>query len=209
VFKARRESPPQTTEIDLARAAGRDAREKVLLTSIAELSRAVQQLQVSTVSFINFAGLISIGALTIGLVQSKHLVLIAAPYGLTIVMVYLVQLYTDIERLTTLREVSEKHLNAMLPTPALPGRNKVAVHYRGRLSVRMLGGLNTAVIIVFAGLGLAQTSGTPHPHFGPVDLHILNVVGLAICATILLTAGIEMLHAGANAEREAEAALRT
>ncbi len=112
-----------------------------LLQNIAYLTQTIQQLQVASISYINFAGLVSIGALTVGIIQPVPLVEIFAPYGLSIVFIFLIQLYTDIERLTTIREVLEQHANSKMPEPAFLGLNKWSSKYRGRLSVRLIAGL--------------------------------------------------------------------
>jgi hypothetical protein len=173
---------------------------------IGELSRAIQQLQIATISYINFAGLISVGALTVGIIQPEPLIGIFAPYALTVVLVFLLQLYTDIERLITLREIVETHLNNALGEPAFLGLNKHSSQHRGRVSVRLV-----AVLLIFPLLGLAyysysQTSAM-HQVWSNIYVHWWNVMGLSFCGVVLLWAAFEMFRAGPRAVREARLTL--
>jgi hypothetical protein len=184
-----------------------DYRDKALLFNIGELSRAAQQMQVSTISFINFAGLITVGALTLGLVRSEPLIILLAPYGLIIVLGYLLQLYTDIERMTTLREVFEKHANLRLGAPAFLGFNPLSRRYRGRLSVRLLGILNAAPLVLLGYFSLTEASRHAAPSWSPLSFVVLHGLALSLCAVVPIRAGWEMLRAREGAVREAEAVL--
>jgi hypothetical protein len=179
-----------------------DTRANALLLHIGELSRAIQQLQIATISYINFAGLISVGALTVGIIRPQPLIGIFAPYALTVVFVFLLQLYTDIERLITLREVFEGHVNRMLDAPAFLGMNELSSKHRGRASVRLV-----SVLLVFPLLGLGLYSVRQTADLGPrwhgIDLHWANIVGLVFCGLVLLWAAVEMLRAHPRAVREA------
>lgn len=76
---------------------GEYTRISALLQNIAFLSQTIQQLQVASISYINFAGLVSVGALTVGIIRPVPLIEVFAPYALSIVFIFLIQLYTDIE----------------------------------------------------------------------------------------------------------------
>jgi hypothetical protein len=183
-----------------------DTRINALLLNIGELSHAIQQLQIATISYINFAGLISVGALTVGLIKPERLIEIFSPYALTVVLAFLVQLYTDIERLTTLREIMERRVNDTLDTPAFLGINELSSRHRGRFSVRLVAPLLALPILLFA-FHSWQTTRHPAQHWWIFNLHIVNTIGLAFCALLLVSGAAEMLFARPRAIREAAATL--
>ena len=198
-----------------------------LLQNIAYLTQTIQQLQVASISYINFAGLVSIGALTVGIIQPVPLVEIFAPYGLSIVFIFLIQLYTDIERLTTIREVLEQHANSKMPEPAFLGLNKWSSKYRGRLSVRLIAGLLAIPLGLFGyhsivAMAVLASPAKPHKHLGrkvlpsPPEQHAhlvrevfqyLNYFGLGFCLLVIIWASCEMLLAPQYALRAAKETL--
>jgi hypothetical protein len=197
---------------------GNYTRISALLQNIAYLTQTIQQLQVASISYINFAGLISVGALTVGIIQRVPLVEILAPYGLSIVFIFLLQLYTDIERLTTIREVLEDHANCQMPAPAFLGLNKLSSKYRGRLSVRLVAALLAVPLVLFgyhsviAMASLASPKPRPghrlvvsaakHGNAWLEFFRYLNYVGLGFCLFAILWAGWEMVRAHKSAVRE-------
>ena len=183
-----------------------DTRATALLAHIGELTKATQQLQTSTISFINFAGLISAGALTVGITQSKPLIGIFAPYALTVALAFLLQLYTDIERLITLREFVEGHLNGALNAPAYLGINIFSSRHRNRISVRLVAVLLAIPLLGIGFYSIKQTSST-HPHWHGINLHWVNVFGLTFCVIVLVWAATEMFRARSHAIEEAQATL--
>jgi hypothetical protein len=202
---------------------GNYTRVSALLQNIAYLTQAIQQLQVASISYINFAGLISVGALTVGIIRQVSLVEILAPYGLSIVFIFLIQLYTDIERLITIREVLEEHANYHMPAPAFLGLNKFSSKYRGRLSVRLVTALLAIPLVLFGYHGIvAMTSlASPAAKHGHrlADSAVrhrqewleffryLNYVGLGLCFFILLWASLELILAHGRAVREVKETL--
>lgn len=183
-----------------------------LLQNIAYLTQATQQLQVASISYINFAGLISVGALAVGIIRKVPLIEIFAPYGLSIVFVFLIQLYTDIERLTTIREVLEVHANSQMRAPAFLGLNKLSSKYRGRPSVRLITVLLAIPLLLFgyysitAMVGLVNSS-SKHGHGWLEFFQVLNYFGLSFCIAIILRAGWEMIKANERARREVKETL--
>jgi hypothetical protein len=184
-------------------------RVSALLQNIAYLTQTAQQLQVASISYINFAGLISVGALAVGIIRKVPLIEIFAPYGLSIVFIFLIQLYTDIERLTTIREVLEAHANRQMTAPAFLGLNKLSSKYRGRGSVRLSPVLLAIPLFLFgyysivAMAGLVKSS-SKHGHEWLEILQVLNYIGLGLCIAIILWAGWEMFNANKRARREVQ-----
>jgi hypothetical protein len=182
-------------------------RTSALLQNIAYLTQTAQQLQVASISYINFAGLISVGALAVGIIRKVPLIEIFAPYGLSIVFIFLIQLYTDIERLTTIREVLEVHANRQMTAPAFLGLNKLSNKYRGRGSVRFSPALLAIPLFLFgyysivAMAGLVKSS-SKHGHGWLEILQVLNYIGLGFCVALIAWAGWEMFSANKHARRE-------
>lgn len=193
-------------------------RVSALLQNIAYLTQTIQQLQVASISYINFAGLVSIGALTVGIIKPVPLVEVFAPYGLSIVFTFLIQLYTDIERLTTIREVFEQHANSHMPQQAFLGLNEWSSKYRGRPSVRLIAGLLAIPLVLFAYHSIAAmralASSSKHSKHIKHSEHIwqevfkyLNYVGLSFCLLVIMWALCEMFLARRDALRETKATL--
>lgn len=182
-----------------------------LLQNIGYLSQAIQQLQVASISYINFAGLISIGALTVGIIRPVPLVEIFAPYGLSIVFIFLIQLYTDIERLITIKEFLEEHANRQMQAPAFLGLNDLSSDYRGRKSVRLIAFLLAIPLALFIyhsiGAMASLTSSTNrHGHWW-MGFRYLNYFGLAFSLFVIIRAGYEMFRAREDAICAAKSAL--
>jgi hypothetical protein len=179
-----------------------DTRISALLLNIGELSRTIQQLQIATISYINFAGLISVGALTVGLIKPERLIEVFSPYALTVVLSFLVQLYTDIERLITIREIMERRVNDALDAPAFLGINELSSRHRGRFSVRLVTPLLALPVLLFA-FHSWQTTRQPAYHWWILNLHVINSIGLAFCGLLLTGGTAEMFFARPRAMREA------
>jgi hypothetical protein len=171
-----------------------DSIERALSAHVNLLAEATRAMQQTTVSFINFAGLVGAGALTVGIIRHERLVTIFAPYAIAIVLCYLLQLYTDIERSLTHRELVEDRLNSLLGSPVFLGTSPGARRYRNRLSVRMLGALNAIPFLVFAGYSIQETGTPRHEHWGFLDLFVTNAVGLAVFAVVLVLAYLELVR---------------
>lgn len=175
-----------------------------LLQNIAYLSQAIQQLQVASISYINFAGLVSIGALTVGIIRPVLLVEIFAPYALSIVFIFLIQLYTDIERLTTIREVLEAHANSKMPAPAFLGLNERSSKYRGRHSVRLIAVLLALPLGLFAyhsitAMAALVSTANRHERLALEFFRCANYVGLGFCLLVIAWALCEMFQAHGDA----------
>jgi hypothetical protein len=184
-----------------------------LLQNIGYMAQAIQQLQVASISYINFAGLVSIGALTVGIIKPVPLVEIFAPYALSVVFIFLIQLYTDIERLMTIKEVFEGEANCLMRAgPAFLGLNKVSSDYRGRWSVRFISVLLAIPLVLFmvhsrGAMAALVSSPKRHDHSWWEAFQVFNYFGLGFCLVTIAWAGYEMLRAHESAILEAEQTL--
>ncbi len=103
-----------------------------------QISVRLQQTTISAQQFVYFSGLLAAAIVSSGLVHKEALIVILAPYALTFAITYQLQLYTDVECLTTLKEYLEKALNSEDSVrPYLEGV-ALSVKYRNRLSIKAL-----------------------------------------------------------------------
>lgn len=166
-----------------------------------QISVRLQQTTISAQQFVYFSGLIAAAIASTGFVHGETLIVILAPYALTFAITYQLQLYTDVECLTTLKEYLEKALNK--EDPARPYLEGVAlsVKYRNRLSIRAL---LCIYVVLIAGI-FAESIRLSYEHqarwrsslipWHVLNLHIANIVGVAFCSVLLLIAGYELSRA--------------
>ncbi|GAA3717422.1 hypothetical protein GCM10022399_37510 [Terrabacter ginsenosidimutans] len=119
-----------------------------LRAEIARLDEDVRSASEAVDRVISMAGLIAAGVVTLGFARnaSQPLVTLVAPYGLTIVVTYLLQLYTDIERRIALRQ----HLEDAMGSQGAPMHQPLILNrsYRNRTSVRLIALVYACVMLV-------------------------------------------------------------
>lgn len=165
------------------------------------LSARLLQMTVSAQQFVYFSGLIAAAIVSAGLVGHKPLIVILAPYALTFVITYQLQLYTDVERLMTLKEHFESELNKDLTSQIYLEPLALSPKYRSRLSIRLLQVIYIALIVSTFIQSVRTsyqhqarwTSAILH-HLGlhTINLHYLNVVGISVCAMLLAVVAREL-----------------
>jgi hypothetical protein len=167
-----------------------------------QISARLQQTTASAQQFVYFSGLIAAAIVSAGLVGRQPLIVILAPYALTFALAYQLQLYTDVECLTTLKEHLEKALNRESDGHMYLEGVALSPRYRNRLSIRVLQVIYVALILgVFVQSIRTSykhqarwTSGfLQQLHIRAINLHILNVVGIFVCAVLLATAVFELV----------------
>jgi hypothetical protein len=176
-----------------------------------QLSIRLQQTTTSAQQFVYFSGLISAAIVSTGLVHKETLVVILAPYALTFTIVYQLQLYTDVECLTTLKEYLERNLNS--DDPARPYLEGVALSakYRNRLSVRAISFIYIVLLVgVFVESVRLSHNNQARWESGLIPWHVLNlyvanVAGVIFCTLLLLTAGTELAFAHNSTLKRIEA----
>jgi hypothetical protein len=166
-----------------------------------QISIRLQQTTTSAQQFVYFSGLIAAAIVSAGLVDDKMLIVILAPYALTFAVTYQLQLYTDVECLTTLKEYLEKVLNSQ--DPARPYLEGVALSakYRNRPSVIAL--LIVYVVLMVGIFGESIRLSYEHQvrwksgliPWHVLNLHVVNIVGVIFCSVLLLIAGLELFVA--------------
>lgn len=147
--------------------------------------------------FQSLAAVLAGALVTIGVLQRHTAVEVLAPYGFTVIVCYILQLYTDAEMLTTLRDYLELSVNRQEGRPAAmrpavldsTHRNRRSVHLVGLFFLLAIGG----TIILSAVEGFRER----------VRLHALvgfgNLFGQACCVLIIWSAGLELRHAQRDA----------
>src|SRR6266542_2428391 len=155
------------------------------------LSGRLQQMTVSAQQFVYFSGLIAAAIVSAGLVAHRSLIVVLGPYALTFVLTYQVQLYTDVECLTTLKEYLEADLNKNLETRMYLENVALSSSYRNRLSVRLLQIIRTS----YHHQGRWKASWMQFIPVRTINLHYFNLVGIGVCLTLLFFAVRELISA--------------
>jgi hypothetical protein len=187
------------------------------LTYLGYLTARLQQTTVSAQQFVYFSGLIAVAIVSAGFVNGKPLIIILAPYALTFVLTYQLQLITDVERLTTIREHLEKDLDRDMRARIFLERDVLSLKYRNRRSVQFLQPIYIVLVIgvFWQSIQLSyrnQARWTSpvlrHIHLHTINLHYLNVVGIVACTIILITVGMELRLANRKATEAINDALK-
>jgi hypothetical protein len=165
-----------------------------------QISARLQQTTNSAQQFVYFAGLIAAAIASTGLVHKETLIVILAPYALTFVITYQLQLYTDVECLTTLKEYLERALNKEDPSVYLESV-ALSARYRNRPSIRaiffiyvvlMVGVFVESIRLTYKHQTRWKSSVIP---WHVLNLHVANVAGVIFCSLLLLVAGLELFLA--------------
>lgn len=168
------------------------------------LSGRLQQMTVSAQQFVYFSGLIAAAIVSAGLVANRSLIIVLGPYALTFVLTYQVQLYTDVECLTTLKEHLEGDLNKNLKTRMYLENVALSISYRNRWSVKLL---QVIYLILMVGVFVQSVRTSYHHqvrwaaswmryvHLRAINLHYLNIAGIVICLLLLGLAVSELFRA--------------
>jgi hypothetical protein len=165
------------------------------------LSARLSQMNVSAQQFVYFSGLIAAAIVSAGLVGNKPLIVILAPYALTFVITYQLQLYTDVERLITLKENLEGELNDHLTSQVYLEPLALSPKYRSRPSIRLLQIIYIALLIgtfiqsvrtSYKSQARWTSEILHHLDLHTVNLHYINVAGISFCAILLAVAAREL-----------------
>jgi hypothetical protein len=185
-----------------------------MLGEVADLTKAMRELLMTADRFIYFGGLIVAAALSFGMARSggsdpNWIVLVFAPYGLAIVFGYLIQVYTEVEKRAGYKKYLEERINSRCPEPVLLESYVNSHSNRNRLSViglQVLNGFGFLLLLFLSGLASWRHAAGGGRWIVGDDVwswHLLNLLGLAFAAAVLLRAGWENMRAGQRAEREA------
>jgi hypothetical protein len=188
---------------------------KVLLNEVADVTRAMRELLMTADRFINFAGVIAAGTLTLGVINhddgKNGLALIFAPYGIALAFGYLLQVYTEVEKRAGYKAFLEERINGLMGYPVLLESHVNSAEERSRLSGLGMQVINFAGLVSFCVLGLRETGarygkdallGVPF-----LNYHTINVVFLLVAGATVFVAILENRRAGEQARKKAEESL--
>jgi PPOX class probable F420-dependent enzyme len=166
-----------------------------------QISVRLQQTTTSAQQFVYFSGLLAAAIVSSGLVHKEALIVILAPYALTFAITYQLQLYTDVECLTTLKEYLEKALNNEDSVRQYLESVALSVKYRNRPSIKAL---LLIYIVLITGI-FTESIRLSHQHqarwksglipWVVLNLHVANVAGVIFCCILLVIAGSELVFA--------------
>jgi hypothetical protein len=191
---------------------------QAMLEYFGHLSARLQQMTISAQQFIYFSGLTAGAIVSAGMVNHKPLVVILAPYALTLVLTYPVQLYTDVECLTTIKEHIESELNRSLSIKMYLESAVLTSKYRNRWSIRVV---QYTYIVLMIGIFIQsvrtshktqtrwRSGWLKHIHMNSLNWHYLNIFGIAVCIILLGLASLELIRANKVARKSISIALDT
>ncbi|WP_155853849.1 hypothetical protein [Arthrobacter sp. H5] len=165
-----------------------DERKLALEAMAAEASRlgdAIAERHAAAERFIAVAGTLAGVGLTLGLAEGQKPILIALPVGIAIIMLYMMQIYTDAGMHSGHREALELHLEDELGQTVLVGQTHVAKKHARRPSVGLTSGLVAICWIGTVVLG-GRTVLTWDATSGPGKEGYIWVFGLIVAFAIFV-----------------------
>ncbi|MFI5563353.1 hypothetical protein ACIA2T_29065 [Amycolatopsis japonica] len=127
---------------------------QALLSETSRLGDAIAERHAAAERFVAVAGtLVGIG-LTLGLFQNQKAVLLGMPVAVLIVLLYMIQIYTDAGMHSGHRHALEDRLTSEFGYPVVVGQSRVAAGYARRASVTW-----TMVLVGVVWLGTAMSGG--------------------------------------------------
>lgn len=121
---------------------------EALVAEASRLGDAIAERHAAAERFIAVAGTLSGVGLTLGLKDQQWPILIGLPIGIAIILLYMIQIYTDAGMHSGYRQALESHLDGQLGSTVLVGQTKVVAPHAKRPSIRY-----TAVFILLAWVG--------------------------------------------------------
>ncbi|MFJ4786621.1 hypothetical protein [Streptomyces sp. NPDC088794] len=184
---------------------------RIMLAEVADLTKAMREFLMTADRFVNFSGIIAVGALTIGGINHNHgknwLVLVFAPYGLAMTFGYLIQVYTEVEKRAGYKKFLESKINHTMGRQALLESQINSHEDRNRRSVFLMQLINGFGFVTLAFLSGLETfhryaSGK---HWGNivVNFSTFNILGLGLITYMLIQAGLENWRASDRAYKRA------
>jgi hypothetical protein len=147
-----------------------DEERKIVLEAMADeasrLGNAIAERHAAAERFIAVAGTVSGVGLTLGLADQQKPILIGLPIGIAIIILYMIQIYTDAGMHSGHREALELRLKAELGQAVLVGQTHVAKQHARRPSVKLtslLMGLAWSGTVLIGGNAVLTWSATSGP----------------------------------------------
>ncbi|MGC0340774.1 hypothetical protein [Streptomyces sp. SLBN-8D4] len=186
---------------------------QIMLTEVADLTKAMREFLMTADRFVNFTGIIAVGALTIGGINHDHgknwLALVFAPYGLAMAFAYLIQVYTEVEKRAGYKKFLEYQINQVMGKQVLLESQINSQVERNRLSVQLMQRVNGIGFLILVCLSGRETFHrySDGKYWGGwiLNLSTLNIVFLCFATYMVVQAGLENKNASSQAYENAQA----
>ncbi len=192
--------------------ANSDRQLQIMLDEIADLTKAMRELLLTLDRYVYFGGLVAAGALTLGIIHNKNgldwLALVFAPYGIGLSFIYIIQVFTEIERRAGYKQFLEEQVRQCLHMPVFlySAVNSWGARNRPSNWGAML--INGIGLFTFSFFSVLQTRR--YDMRGPsilglhvLNLHYLNILALAGLGAVLIAAMSENFRESGRAYRVA------
>jgi hypothetical protein len=188
---------------------------RILLAEVADVTKAMRELLMTADRFINFSGLIAVGALTIGLIKHDEgknwMALVFAPYGLALTFGYLIQIYTEVEKRAGYKRFLEARVNSLVGRPVLLEsqiNSRVERNRNSVIGMQVMNGLGFFGLVFLSAKETLQRYGDKGPEIAGlllINLNALNILLLGFSVLVLGLALRENKKASDKAYRQAVA----
>ena len=186
---------------------------QIMVAEVADLTKAMREFLMTADRFVNFSGIITVGALTIGGINHDHgknwLALVFAPYGLAMAFGYLIQVYTEVEKRAGYKKFLELQINRTMGKHVLLESQINSQVERNRLSVKLMQVINALGFLALAALSGIETfrrySGEKYWGVWLFNWSTLNILLLFFVSLMLGRAGLENKDASGQAFSRAQA----
>ncbi|MFI6548539.1 hypothetical protein ACIBO9_35380 [Streptomyces prunicolor] len=184
---------------------------RIMLDEVADLTKAMREFLMTADRFINFSGIIAVGALTIGGIKhddgNNWLALVFAPYGLAMVFGYLIQIYTEVEKRAGYKKFLESQINQIMDRPVLLESQINSQVERNRRSVRLMQRFNGLGFLSLTYLSVMETCTrySDERYKGVIfcNWNTVNIILLCSVTYMLIRAGLENMKASDRAHDHA------
>ncbi|WP_307610874.1 hypothetical protein [Pseudarthrobacter sp. W1I19] len=172
-----------------------------MLSEASRLGDSIAERHAAAERFIAVAGALAGVGLTLGLKERLDIILVGLPIGLAIIILYMVQIYTDAGMHSGHRRALELHLEREFGQVVLVGQNRVATGHARRRSVAL-----APVLIFIVWIGTIALGGITvwswYAIFGPWNTAYFAIY-IALIAFALFVIFLAVKE-NVNAEKAAE-----
>jgi hypothetical protein len=185
---------------------------KILAAEIADLTKAMRELLMTSDRYVYFGGIIAAAALTLGVLRhddgKNWMILVFAPYALALTYIYLVQIFTEVERRAGYLMFLEQKAREYARAPILIFSDVNARGARSRASNWGAQALNGCALLSLAVLSANETRRYDAKGPTTFGLHLLNLHYLNVLLLFLtfLTLAMAIVENGRECKRAYRAA---
>jgi hypothetical protein len=177
-----------------------------LLSEASRLGDAIAERHAAAERFVAVAGAILGVGLTLGLFQHQRAVLTGLPFAVIVILIYMIQIYTDAGMHSGHRQALETKLNREFGYAVVVGQSYVAAGYGRRRSVGWTLGLVSVIWLATAVSGGFALFRLLHPEWIRIVALIAYILFLVLTMIVLKQAMSENKNAEESARKIALAA---